>query len=40
MPLMKLKWILLYLKYRRYIVPGLTVLVCAIAVYFLFLRHR
>jgi hypothetical protein len=36
---MKLKWLILYLKYRRYIVPGLAVAACAIAVYFLFLRR-
>jgi hypothetical protein len=40
MRIMKLKWIILYLKYRRYIVPALVVIGVAIAVYFLFLRHR
>jgi hypothetical protein len=39
MRLMKLKWVILYLKYRRYIVPGVVVLVGVVAVYFLFLRH-
>ena len=37
---MKLKWLILYLKYRRYIVPAVAVTVCAVAVYFLFLRNR
>src|ERR1700693_1579968 len=33
MPIMRLKWILLYLKYRRYIVPALVVLGLAVAIY-------
>lgn len=40
MPIMKLKWIFLYLKYRRYVVPGLVVVAGVMAVYFLFLRNR
>jgi hypothetical protein len=39
MRVMKLKWIILYLKYRRYIVPAIVVLVGVVVVYFLFLRH-
>ncbi len=31
---MKLKWLLLYLKYRRYIVPALVVLAILVAAYF------
>ncbi len=37
---MKLKWLILYLKYRRYVVPGIGVLAAAVAVYYLFLRNR
>ena len=37
---MKLKWILLYLKYRRYIIPALVILAVVIAVYFLYPRFR
>ncbi len=39
MSVMKLKWLILYLKYRRYILPGLAVLAVVVAVYFLFIRH-
>jgi hypothetical protein len=37
---MKLKWIMLYLKYRRYIIPALVALAALVAIYFLFLRNR
>ncbi len=37
---MKLKWLMLYLKYRRYIVPGLVALAVVLAAYFLVLRPR
>ena len=31
---MKLKWIILYLKYRRYIIPAVVVLVVAALLYY------
>jgi hypothetical protein len=37
---MKLKWILLYLKYRRYIIPGLVLLAVVVAVYIYVTRFR
>ncbi len=39
MSVMTLKWRILYLKYRRSILPGLAVLAVVVAVYFLFIRH-
>jgi hypothetical protein len=35
---MKAKWALLYLKYRRYVVPAGVLLVIAFAVYLIWLR--
>jgi hypothetical protein len=38
-PTMKLKWFLLYLKYRRYLVPGLIALGVVVAAYLVY-RYR
>jgi hypothetical protein len=35
---MKLRWMLLYLKYRRYLIPAAVVLVLLIGAYFLWPR--
>jgi hypothetical protein len=37
---MKLKWMILYLKYRRYIAPALVVLGLVIVLYIYFAHFR
>jgi hypothetical protein len=36
---MKAKWVLLYLKYRRHLIPAAAVLVLLVAAYFLWYRR-
>jgi hypothetical protein len=35
---MKAKWLLLYLKYRRYVIPAIVVLALLVAAYFFWRR--
>jgi len=37
-PVMKAKWAMLYLKYRRYLIPAAVVLVLVVAAYFIWGR--